>query len=148
MSVRIVLPLLLALSACTINSTTAPTPPAASSQAASTPSSYTVTKAAASGGLQKIDFLYSINPDCTSIGDATVHVVAQPSHGTLTTEHGQDFTSFAKDNQRYECNMKKSQGVLVYYQSNANFTGSDVAVIETVLASGNLRTITYNMTVR
>ena len=39
-----------------------------------------------SGINQRIDFLASVNPDCTSIGLPTVRLVEGPSNGVVTTD--------------------------------------------------------------
>jgi hypothetical protein len=36
----------------------------------------------------RIDFVYAINPDCSSIGLASVRVIGQPDHGNIAVENG------------------------------------------------------------
>ena len=57
-----------------------------------------------SGERQRIDFISVLNPDCTSAGYVTVRIITPPVHGELTTERGLEYTSYPKNNQRYQCN--------------------------------------------
>jgi hypothetical protein len=140
--------LVLVLSGCVINNPpAAPPAPAPAAAPAAGPRSFSESRGVVTGTKQKIGFMYSINPDCSSIGYATIRVVTPPLHGATTFEQGSDFTTFAKDNQRYECNLKKSPGVLIYYQSEPGFVGKDTVVLNVLLASGNLQIYTYNITV-
>src|SRR5690349_4944331 len=68
---------------------------------------YASTKGAATGAKQKIDTVYSIRPDCTSVGYATIRIATPPTHGKLTSEPGEDFPYFKQDNVRSACNTKK-----------------------------------------
>jgi hypothetical protein len=61
------------------------------------------TRVVASDQKLRLDFLYSVNHDCTSMGFATVRIIEQPKHGRLTVQNGTGFTSFPQNNQRYEC---------------------------------------------
>jgi hypothetical protein len=70
------------------------------------PNTVDLKRAVASGGKLRLDFLYSINPDCTSIGFATVRIVEQPRHGRITVDNGTGFTNFPASNPRAECNKR------------------------------------------
>jgi hypothetical protein len=107
-----------------------------------------VARTSVSGSVQKLDFQYSINPDCTSIGETKIRVTKAPSHGTLKIEQGEDYTAFAKNNARYDCNKQKVPGSLVYYQSEAGYTGQDSARVEVSFPEGNLRSISYTLIVK
>jgi hypothetical protein len=113
-----------------------------------TSDAFTLAKGVLSGTSQKIDFMYSVNPDCSSAGYPTVHVIKPPAHGTMAADQGDGYSSFGKDNQRYECNRAKSPGILVHYRSDAGFTGADSAAVETIFPSGNVRSTTYNISVK
>src|SRR5262249_41544809 len=54
-----------------------------------------------------LDFLYSLDPDCSSKGFAVVRVVEEPKNGKLATEQVTGFPNFAKDNPLHECNTRK-----------------------------------------
>jgi hypothetical protein len=69
----------------------------------------------------QIDFLYSINPDCSSIGVASVRTIEGPQHGKLTIGKGSGFTNFPQENPRQACNRRRTEGMLMYYQPGAEY---------------------------
>ena len=85
----------------------------------------------------RLDFLYSINPDCTSIGFASVRVIEQPQHGRITVENGTGFTNFPAANPRAECNKRRSDGVAIIYEPEPGYTGSNSVDFETIYATGS-----------
>ena len=98
-----------------------------------------------SGERQRIDFISVLNPDCSSAGYVTVRVIAPPAHGELITEKGIDYPTYPKDNQRYQCNLKKVPLVNVYYRSIPGYVGVDTVTIEwisPVIPVAKNRTIT------
>ena len=105
-------------------------------------------KSVPSGINRQIDFLASINPDCSSIGFATVRLIEGPAHGVLTTDKGRDYRPFAKPNPRHACNKKRLAGLKVFYQSETGFVGTDRIRILVVAASGSEREATYEIRVR
>ncbi len=107
-----------------------------------------LTRAAVSGQRMRLDFLYSINPDCTSNGFAAVRVNEQPKHGKLTIENGTGFTNFAASNPRVECNKQSSSGVVVTYEADAGYTGPDSFDFDTIYPTGNVSKRHYAVTVR
>lgn len=108
-----------------------------------------VTISVASGQRQRIDYINSLNPDCTSAGFATVQVIAPPTHGTLTTQPGSEYSTFPKDNQRYPCNLQKSPAMDVYYTSAPGFIGADSATIQwTSPVVPTPKTVTFQIAVR
>jgi hypothetical protein len=82
----------------------ATTAPAQAGPAA--PNTVDLKRAGAAGAKLRLDFLYSINPDCTSIGFATIRVVDQPRHCRITIDNGTGFTNFPASNPRTECNKR------------------------------------------
>ena len=101
-----------------------------------------------SGANRQIDFLASINPDCSSIGYATVRLVDGPSHGVVTTDKGRDFRPFAAGNPRHVCNGRRLAGLKVLYQSEQGFYGTDRVRILVIAASGTEREASYAIRVR
>jgi hypothetical protein len=97
---------------------------------------------------RRLDFLYSINPDCTSIGYATVRIVEQPKHGAITIENSTGFTNFPAANLRAECNKRRSDGVAIIYKPEAGYTGPDSADFDAIFATGNLSKRHYTIEVR
>jgi TonB family protein len=102
----------------------------------------------ASGERQRIGFFYTLNPDCTPAGYMTVRVITSPAHGELTAEQGVNYTNYPKENQRYQCNLKKSPVTDVYYKSNSGYLGTDSTLIEAASPTGTTITRIYTITVR
>jgi hypothetical protein len=87
----------------------------------------------------RVDFLYSINPDCSSIGVAAVRTIEEPKHGKLTVGKGSGFTNFPKDNPREACNRRRSEGMLMYYRPDAGYLGPDSLTVEVIYGNGASR---------
>jgi hypothetical protein len=116
-----------------VAATTAPAPagPAA-------PNTVDLKRAGAAGAKLHLDFLYSINPDCTSIGFATIRVVEQPRHCRITVDNGTGFTNFPASNPRAECNKRRSDGVVVVYEPEPGYFGVDSLDFDAIFPSGSL----------
>jgi hypothetical protein len=95
-----------------------------------------------------LDFLYSVDPDCASKGFAAVRVVEAPKNGKLATEQGTGFPNFAKDNPRHECNIRKIDGVSVFYEPNSGFLGPDSIALDVIFPSGSLSKRRYSIDVK
>jgi transglutaminase-like putative cysteine protease len=107
-----------------------------------------LTRTVASDHSLRLDFLYALNPDCTSLGFATVRVLDQPKHGKITFENGTGFPTFPQDNLRYECNKRRSDGVVLTYEPDSGFTGMDSINIDVIFASGSSRKRHYSIEVK
>lgn len=121
---------------------TAPPAPAAP------PQTMEISRVAAAEDKLRLDFLYSIQPDCSSSGHTVVRVEQQPQHGTVTVEDGQAFTSFPRDNQRYDCNTRKSDGTLVFYQAKPDYRGPDTVTLYVIFPLGVGQTRHYSIEVK
>jgi hypothetical protein len=95
-----------------------------------------LTRAVAIDHKLPIDFIYAINPDCSSIGLASVRVIGQPDHGNIAVENGTGYSNFPPENQRYECNKRKSQGISVVYEPHPGFTGTDSITLDIIFPQG------------
>jgi hypothetical protein len=126
-----------------VAATTAPAPAASAA-----PNTVELKRAVAAGGKLRLDFLYSINPDCTSIGFATVRVVEQPRHGRMTVDNGTGFTNFPASNPRAECNKRRSDGVVVVYEPEPGYFGGDSLDFYAIFPSGSLSKRHYAIDVR
>jgi hypothetical protein len=84
-----------------------------------------LTRAATAEQKSRLDFLYDLQPDCSSAGKLVVRVIEQPHHGTLAIENGHAFTEFPQHDQRAACNAHQSDGTLVFYQPSADYRGAD-----------------------
>jgi Domain of Unknown Function with PDB structure (DUF3857)/Transglutaminase-like superfamily len=107
-----------------------------------------LTRAVASDQTLHLDFLYALNPDCTSLGFATVRILDPPKHGKVTFENGTGFTTFPQENLRYECNKRRSDGVVLTYEPDSGFTGMDSINIDVIFASGFSRKRHYSIAVK
>jgi uncharacterized protein DUF3857/transglutaminase superfamily protein len=125
-----------------------PTPVSATKPVTATQNTVEINRAAVSGQRMRLDFLYSINPDCTSNGFATVRVNEQPRHGRLTFENGTGFTTFLPSNPRVECNKQSSSGVVVTYEADIGYTGPDSFDFDTIFPTGSVSKRHYAVTVR
>jgi hypothetical protein len=85
---------------------------------------------------RQIDFLSSINPDCSPVGSIVVRVTEQPHDGKVLVENGTGFTNYPFENQRYECNKRKSEGVLIFYEPHPAFAGADSIMLDVIFPSG------------
>jgi hypothetical protein len=85
----------------------------------------------------RIQFLVSLQGDCSSSGRTTVRVLEPPQHGKLTIEYGQATSGYPKDSQLYNCNTRKSDGVLIFYESHPEYLGPDSVTLYAIFPSGN-----------
>jgi hypothetical protein len=113
-----------------------------------TPRTLEFTRVAAADQKLLVTFVYDLNPDCSSIGYATVRITEQPQHGTVTMENGTGFSTFAQNNIRYECNKRRSDGVVVSYAPEAGFTGADSLTVDVILPDGGFNKRHYAIDVR
>jgi hypothetical protein len=105
-------------------------------------------RVAAAGEKLRVEFLYAIEPDCSSMGATSVRVLEPPQHGRLIVENGQGFTSFEKDNQRYGCNTRRSDGTFVFYQPEAGYAGADAVTLDIIFPTGQASKRRYAIDVR
>ena len=112
------------------------------------PKTIEVARTVATDQKLRLAFFYDINPDCSSAGYATVRIIEQPKHGKLTVANGTGFTSFPENNVRFECNKRKSEGVVVTYEPAPGYTGSDSLNIDTIHPSGSMSKRHYAIDVR
>jgi hypothetical protein len=83
-----------------------------------------------------LDFLYSINPDCSSDGVADVRTIEDPRHGRLTIEKGSGFTNFPQENPRQVCNRRRSEGVQMHYRPEEGYLGPDSLTVDIIYNNG------------
>ncbi len=84
----------------------------------------------------QIDFIYALNADCSLIGLPTARVIGQPSNGNVAVENGTGFSNFPPENQRYECNKRKSDGVSIFYEPRQGFAGADSIMLDIIFPHG------------
>ena len=135
--------------AATQNPVVAQNPPAQSSpNTAAAPQTVEITRVAATGQRLRVEFLYSISPDCSSNGQTHVRIAEAPQHGALAIENGQGFTNFPKDNQRYDCNTRRSDGTLVFYDPESGFSGKDSITLDVIFPLGQSSKRHYSIEVK
>jgi hypothetical protein len=85
---------------------------------------------------RRVDFLFAIYPDCSVIGIPIVRVVDEPRNGKLAVEKDAGFSNFPANDQRYECNERKSDGVAVVYEPDPGFAGVDSLTVHIIMPRG------------
>ena len=116
--------------------------------AATTARAADIPRTVPSGTNQRIDFLASVNPDCSSIGTPTVRLVTGPDHGVVTTDKARDFLPFPKSNPRSRCNSRRVAGLKLFYRSKSAFFGVDRVGLIVISAEGVEREATYVIQVK
>jgi hypothetical protein len=101
-----------------------------------------------SGEKRQLGFLTSVNSDCTVNGDMTVRIAKQASHGVVEIDRGLGYTSFGRDDQRYECNRFPEEGYRINYTSTGDFLGEDRFEIEFFSPSGDYSLWKYEVAVK
>jgi len=101
-----------------------------------------------SGKAVKLHFAYSINPDCTPVGEVTARVTQSPQQGRISVARVQDFPHFPSTNIRSVCNRRRVTGTMIQYVSPRGFIGSDYVGIEIFYPSGSLRQESFTIDVR
>ena len=96
----------------------------------------------------KMDLYYSINPDCSSIGQAVVRIIEPPKHGKVELKETTDFPYFRESNSRSQCNTRRVPATQVIYVPSPGYQGQDSFKTDVVFASGTARTYDYKVEVR
>jgi hypothetical protein len=94
-----------------------------------------------------VGFYYSVFPTCESEGYAEILVVSAPNHGKVSSDRGQDYPSFTKDNVRWDCDKQLVPSTQVFYESEPGFVGKDSFSITIRFASSGVRTDSYDVAV-
>jgi hypothetical protein len=74
------------------------------------------------GVSREVGFHYSLNQDCSSLGDIDVRVVEPPQHGTLEIRTGPVHPNFPETNPRFVCNTRTVPGKQDWYTPAAGYT--------------------------
>jgi hypothetical protein len=122
-------------------------PPAPPAQAPTALETFEVKRVAVVDQPLQVDFLYSINPDCSPIGVAGVRSIEEPKHGKLTIGKGSGFSSFPQDNPRSACNRRRSDGMLMYYRPEPGYLGPDSVTVDVIYGDGASRKRHYAISV-
>jgi hypothetical protein len=95
-----------------------------------------VKRTAVAGQRLDVDFLYALNPDCSSVGVAGVRTIEAPKHGKLAIGEGSGFSTFPQDNPRQACNRRRSEGMVMHYQPEPGYLGPDAVTVEVIFSDG------------
>jgi Domain of Unknown Function with PDB structure (DUF3857)/Transglutaminase-like superfamily len=106
------------------------------------------TRVASSDQVLQLAFLFALNPDCSSLGYATVRVLEAPKHGKLAVEQGTGFSTFPQSNQRFACNKRRTDGVNVAYTPEAGYVGADSMLLDIINADGSYNKRHYAIEVK
>jgi hypothetical protein len=135
--------------ACTVESSQAAEEAKAVPESKAAPKTVTapIERGAVSGRRQRMGSFYSINPDCAKRGIVEVRIVAPPAHGRATLEDAKDFSTYEKDNVRFDCNRKEIPVIALFYVSDEGYSGADSFSAEALYPDGNTRLNTYSVDV-
>jgi hypothetical protein len=90
----------------------------------------------------------SINPDCSSLGPATVNLVRAPQGGEASVGERRDYVAFIPGNPRSACNRRKVAATEIFYRSAPGFSGYDSFSAEIIAPNGVAQTRTFTVEVR
>lgn len=100
------------------------------------------------GGRVRVNWAYSVNPDCSSDGQVVMRITEAPQHGRISISNGRLFPNYPSSNVRNVCNTRRVPGVEAYYQPAAGYLGYDSVSFEIIFPSGTYRQYTANIQVR
>ena len=102
----------------------------------------------AAGGSLTIYKIVAINPDCSSLGQAAIHLLSAPAGGQVTLGARRDYLAFAPGNPRSACNHRKLPATEMIYHASPGFAGIDRFSAEVIDATGVARTRHFEVEVR
>jgi dienelactone hydrolase len=98
--------------------------------AAPQPSTRVQHAAVAAGATARLNFVRSVNPDCSSRGMPKIRLLEKPQHGAAQVTQREDFPKFPQDAPAARCNAIRVPGQSVEYTPTAGFTGDDSLTFE------------------
>ncbi len=93
----------------------------------------------------RLDYHYSVNPDCTIRGYPEMRVTGQSRLGSLSTRREGDFPTFPPANVRHVCNTTRVGATHLWYVASA--PGMDTVSVRVVYPTGNTVTRSYTINV-
>jgi membrane protease YdiL (CAAX protease family) len=115
---------------------------------AGNPSETVMAREIFSGSQSSIAAMNYVNTDCSSGPTPEVRIVTPPSNGSVRLSTATIPLARDQTNPLARCNGKPVNSVVVFYQSNAGFTGSDRIVLDVDFRHGVIRRYVYNLNVR
>jgi len=95
----------------------------------------------------QVDSIFSLNPDCTPVGEINIRTIEEPKHGKLTISKGSAFSNFLQDNPRQVCNRRRSEAMLVRYLPESGYLGPDSITVDIIYPEGYSRKRHYAISV-
>ena len=90
----------------------------------------------AAGGSLTIYKITAVNPDCSSLGRAAIHLLSAPMGGQVTLSAGREYLAFAPGNPRSACNRRKLPATEMIYHVSPGFAGIDRFSAEVIDPTG------------
>jgi hypothetical protein len=106
-----------------------------------------VTRTVPAGTTERLGHFAFVNPDCSFGGYADVRALSSPAHGTFAIQQGEDYTNFAANNQRYDCNKQKSHLIEVMYTPAAGYRGAGEFAVLAIYPDGTTAPRRFAITV-
>jgi hypothetical protein len=106
------------------------------------------TRVVGSGKKERFGFYTSLQPDCTSRGNADIRVTKQPEHGSTEITPAINLPTYPKEHARYKCNEHKVKGVEVNYKSAEKYVGDDAFDLLVLFPGGFAWEVHYDISVR
>ncbi|WP_322517586.1 hypothetical protein SR870_08735 [Rhodopseudomonas palustris] len=135
-----------AIAALTALTLTAPTAASAQSAAPSpaAPSAATVERSAraAAGKPVRVGVYLNVQPDCSSGPLPSIRLVSPPRNGTVKIKRGKISATNYK-----QCLALEVPGFVAFYQSKADFTGTDTVTLEVKFPQGRIEVQRITVTV-
>jgi dienelactone hydrolase len=100
------------------------------------------------GSTTNLNFVYAINPDCSSKVLPQVLIRQAPIHGSASLVFHDGHPRFPAGNPYASCNETVVPGVSVAYTPEPGFTGSDTVTFEETNQNGSHRAFHMSLTVR
>jgi hypothetical protein len=132
----------------TIPDDAAPASPAANASVGAASKEIDNSITVGSGKPAKLDFYYSLNPDCSSRGYADVTVNDSPQNGELAAKKGHDHPKFPRDSKFAKCNARFVPTTQLYYQSARGYVGDDALSVEITEPTGDKAEAIFNIKVK
>jgi len=106
------------------------------------------TRYAFDGRKINLQFMGTLNADCTQPEEYEASIITEPKHGVAELEPRTDFMNYAKDNPRAKCNETKYASLMLTYKAKDGYAGPDSVTVFEVFPSGLAREITFTLNVR
>ena len=104
-------------------------------------------RTAIAGRPLKLGHWYSVNPDCSSVGQTEVRIASGPQRGTLAVKYASDFPNYPSSNVRSTCNGRRVPSAQLWYTPARSVVGQDHVSAVIVFPSGATRSPSYTINI-